>query len=111
MYVTGAQVLAFVGITSPSADETDWSDACAAAVDAAITSRLNGGIVPDPSPALDEITVAARLAAAEAYKRKEATFGVTGYSDIQGAAIRVARDYMEGVRPLLDRWRIVGGIG
>ena len=111
MYVTGAQVLAFVGVMTPSADETDWADACASAVDAAITSRLGGAVIADPSPALDELTVAARLAAAEAYKRKEATFGITGYSDLQGAAIRVARDYMDSVYPLVNRWRIVGGIG
>lgn len=111
MYVTGAQVLAFAGIDSPTADETEWADACAAAVESAITSRLNGAVIVDPSPALDELTVAARLAAAEAFKRKEATFGVTGFSDLQGAAIRVARDYMDGVKPLVDRYRIVGGIG
>lgn len=110
MYVTGAQVLAFVGIESPSAAETEWSDACAAAVEAAITSRLGGAVIADPSPAFDELSVAARLAAAEAFKRKEATFGITGYSDLQGAAIRVARDYMDGVKPLVDRYRIVGGI-
>lgn len=112
MYVTGAQVLAFVGIEgTPSAEDTEWSDACAAAVEAAIISRLGGAVIADPSPALDELSVAARLAAAEAFKRKEATFGVTGYSDLQGAAIRVARDYMDGVYPLVNRWRIIGGIG
>lgn len=112
MYVTGAQVLAFFGIVGPDAGETEWANACAAAVDAAIVSRLGVGVViPDPSLALDELTVAARLAAAEAFKRKEATFGVTGYSDLQGAAIRVARDYMDGVYPLVNRWRVIGGIG
>lgn len=111
MYVTAAQVLAFVGASSPSPDETEWATACAAAVESAITERLNGAEIVDPSPALDELAVAARLAAAEAYKRKEATFGVTGYADLQGAAIRVARDYMDGVRPIIDRYRIVGGIG
>lgn len=111
MYTTGAQVLAFAGIVSPDAEETEWADACAAAVDAAITLRLGGAVIADPSLAMDELKVAARLAAAEAFKRKEATFGVTGYSDLQGAAIRVARDYMDGVYPLVNRWRIVGGIG
>lgn len=111
MYVTGAQVLAFAGITSPSEAETEWADACAAAVNAAIVSRLNGAVIADPSEARDELTVAARLAASEAFKRKEATFGLTGFSDLQGAAIRVARDYMDGVKPLVDRYRIVGGIG
>ena len=111
-YVTGVQVLAFVGadvgITSA---ETEWADACAAAVNAAIEYRLGGAVILDPSLAMDEIKVAARIAAGEAYKRKEATFGITGYSDLQGAAIRVARDYMDGVYPLINRWRTIGGIG
>ena len=110
-YVTGGEVLAFVGISSPSSAESDWADACAAAVESAIGIRLGGAVIEEPSGAHDELTVAARLAAAEAYKRKEATFGVTGFSDLQGAAIRVARDYMDGVYPVVNRHRIVGGIG
>lgn len=114
MYVTAAQVLAFVGIEgTPSDAETEWATACAAAVESAIVERLGGAEIADPSAALDELSVAARFAAGEAYKRKEATFGVTGYADLQGAAIRVARDYMDGVYPLVNRYRATaaGGIG
>jgi len=105
MYVDGAAVLAFVGATAPSTDETAWADAVAAAVESAITERLNGATIADPSPARSELEVAATIAAAEAYKRKEAIFGVTGYSDIQGTAIRVARDYMDSVYPIVNRYR------
>jgi hypothetical protein len=110
-YVTGAEVLTFVGASAPSADEEAWADACAAAVESAITERLGGAVIADPSGALDELKVAARIAAAEAYKRKEAIFGVTGFADLQGNAVRVARDYMDGVRPIVDRYRIYTGIG
>ena len=110
-YVSGAEVLTFVGADTPDTDETNWATACAAAVESAITQRLNGAVIADPSGAHDELHVAARIAAAEAFKRKEAIFGVTGYADLQGAAIRVARDYMDSVRPIIDRYRIVGGIG
>lgn len=111
MYVTAAQVLSGAGIVTPSDDETEWAEACAAAIESAIVERLGGAEIADPSGALDELSLAARLAALEAFKRKEAVFGVTGYADLQGAAIRVARDYMDGVRPIVDRYRIVGGIG
>lgn len=110
-YVTGAQILAFVGAGAGSVDEQEWAGACAAAVESAIIERLGGAVIADPSGALDELSAAARIAGAEAYKRKEATFGLAGYADLQGAAIRVARDYMYGVQPLIDRYRIVGGIG
>lgn len=108
-WVTGADVLAFVGVDSPSAGESTWADAVALAVSQGIDRRLNGGTVPPDSQA--EVEVAATLAAAEAFRRRSAPFGVTGYSDLQGVAIRVARDYLEGVRPLVDRWSNGPGIG
>jgi len=110
-YVTGPEITTFVGAESPDADETAWASACASAVQAAIEHRLNGAVVTDPSPAFDELRVAARIAGGEAYKRKEATFGVTGYADLQGAAIRVAKDYVEGVRPIINRYAMRGGSG
>jgi hypothetical protein len=112
-YVTGGEVLTQVGATSPDADETAWAGLVAGAIESAIAVRLNGAVIVDPSPAFTEIKVAALIAAQEAYKRKEAVFGVTGFADLQGAAIRVARDYMDGVRPILDRYRLGagGGIG
>jgi hypothetical protein len=45
---------------------------------------------------------------AEEMQRREATFGLTsGYTDLGGTPFRVARDPLEGVRPMLDRWRRV----
>src|SRR5262245_30296471 len=108
IYVTGAQVLTFVGISTPSGEETEWAGACASAVNAGIDDRLNEFTVDDPSPGFDELKVAARYAAAEAFKRKEAAFGLTGYSDIEGAAIRVSRDYLTGIAPIIARWTIPG---
>ena len=110
MYVTGAEVLTHVGNPAPGpGEDADWADAVAAAVESAITARLNGAVIVDPSPAFDELHVAAILAAAEAYKRKEAAFGLTGFADMQGAAIRVARDYLDGVYPIVNRYRNVAG--
>ena len=108
-WVTGAEVLAFVGVESPTAGESTWADAVAAGVSVGIDRRLNGGTVPPDSEA--EVRVAATLAGAEAYKRRSAPFGVTGYADLAGVGIRVARDYLEGVKPLVDRWSNGPGIG
>lgn len=98
--LTGTQILAFVGVKVPSTVESTWADACAAAVVSGITVRLNGAT----PAAFDELDVAALIAGAECYKRREATFGLTGYADMEGAAIRVARDYLDGVAPLINRY-------
>ena len=110
-YVTGPEVTTFVGIVTPTAEEIAWALACASAVQSAITHRLNGAVIIDPSDAFTELRVAARLAGGEAFKRKEATFGVTGYADMQGQAIRVAKDYVEGIRPIINRYAIGAGVG
>ena len=109
-WVTGAEVLAFVGIDAPKPGESEWADAVAIAVSSGIDTRLNGGAVPAGAPEA-EVRVAATLAAAEGFRRRTAPFGVTGYADLQGVAIRVARDYLEGVRPLVDRYSNGPGIG
>ena len=109
-WVTGDGVLLFVGVTDPTPGETVWADSVAKAVSSGIDTRLNGGVVP-PGYATEEVQVAATLAAAEAFKRAAAPFGVTGYADLSGVAIRVARDYLEGVKPLVDRYSNGPGIG
>jgi hypothetical protein len=101
-YVTAAEVLDYVGA---SAGETDWATTAADAVNAAITTAC-ADIDLDTPPAgfVDEVTYAALVAAGEAFKRREAPFGVTGYSDVSGAAIRVSRDYLDTIRPILQRY-------
>jgi hypothetical protein len=108
-FPTGAEILAFVGVTSPSAPETAWANACAKAIEDGVTVRLNGAAITDPLP--DELYAASMLAGAEAYKRREATFGSTGYADLEGNARAVARDYLEGIKPIADRYGNGPGIG
>jgi len=116
-WVSADSILGAVGITAPDADASAWAAACAAAVNAGIDVRLRG--VPyltppvDPPVPLDpaaypELTFAAQVAGAEAYKRREAVYGLTGYVDLEGAAIRVARDYLEGVAPIIARYATTG---
>jgi hypothetical protein len=101
-FVTAADVLAQVGAPNPSQVETDWATLVAGAVNDGITARLDGAAITDPPP--PELVTAARYAASEAYKRREIPFGVTGYADLSGAAFRVAKDYLEGIRPIVDRY-------
>lgn len=110
-YVSGADVLAFSGIDTPNAFETEWSTLCAGAVQSAFDVRLSGVTIVDPSPQFTELKLAARLAASEAFKRREAVFGLTGYADLNNAAIRVARDYVTGVEPIIARYTLRGGVG
>jgi len=113
-WVTGDQILGAVGVTLPAdAESKAWADACAAAVSAGIDARLVALPVDPPAPPLDpgaypELTFAATVAGAEAYKRREAVYGLTGYVDLEGAAIRVARDYLEGVAPIIARYATFG---
>lgn len=108
MFVTGEEVLAYVGVKTPGTLEQEWADLCAAAVNDGINVRLNGAVITDPPPS--ELKTAAQMAAGEAYKRRETPFGVTGFSDVEGQAIRIARDYLDGVKPLIDRYGAGPGI-
>lgn len=107
VFVTGADVLTHVRVSMPTASDTAWADFCADAVNAAINRFLGSAADPIDPEALLEITPNALTAAGDAYRRRDAPFGLSSYSDISGVATRVARDYLEGVRPQLERWRAV----
>jgi len=110
MFVTPEDVIAYVGVKTPSQADTDWATLVASAVDSGITVRLNGAVIIDPSPAMDELHLAATFAAGEAYKRREVAFGGTGFADIE-AASALARDYLSAVAPQIDRYGNGPGIG
>ena len=110
-WVTADAILGAVGVATPAdAEATAWAEACAAAVNAGIDRRMTGVPMIDPPDvtAYPELVFAATVAGAEAYKRREAVYGLTGYVDLEGAAIRVARDYLEGVAPIIARYATVG---
>ena len=109
--LTGAQILTFVGNKTPTTEDTDWADMVAKALVSGLTSRLNGAVIASPSGAEDELNLALLLGGAEGYKRKEATFGSTGYADPEGNAIKLARDYLDSVKPLVNRYSAGPGIG
>ena len=110
--VTGAQILSFVGNgTAPKPEDIAWADAVANAVTQGLLVRLNGAVLALPSAGEDELNVALLLAGAEGYKRREATFGSSGYADLEGNANRLTRDYLEAIKPLIDRYSAGPGIG
>jgi hypothetical protein len=105
-WVTATAILTRSGAPSaPSPADLEYADLCAAAVNAGIDDVLEGAGVTGAEP---EILWVASNAGVEAYKRREAVFGITGYVDLQGAAIRVARDYLEAQRPILARYATPG---
>jgi hypothetical protein len=110
MYVSASDVLAYAGVKTPSQAETDWATQVASAVESGVNVRLNGAVIVDPSPALDEIKLAATYAAGEAYKRKEVPFGGSGFADT-ATANALARDYLASVAPQIDRHGNGPGIG
>jgi len=109
-WTTGPELLTHLGVSSPSPADSEWAALCAGAVNGGIDRRLaDAELISSSDPVLyAELRFAARIAGAEAYKRREAAFGVTGYTDLQGIAIRVARDYLESVGPIIARYATYG---
>lgn len=106
-WVDAATILTQAGAgASPSEPDTEWAEACAAAVNAGMDKRLEAVAISDPLP--PELVWVAQTAGVESYKRREAVFGITGYVDLQGAAVRVSRDYLDGAAPIIARYVLVG---
>ena len=107
-WVTADLILVRAGAPAvPADDDVAWAEACAAAVNAGLDKRLEGATyVAPPLPA--ELVWVAQTAGVESYKRREAVFGITGYVDLQGAAIRVSRDYLDAASPIIGRYATFG---
>jgi hypothetical protein len=108
--VSGTQILEQLRVTVPLPEDRTWADVCAGAVNAGISARLaDAPLVNPPPPELyAELSWAALTAGTEAYKRREAIFGLTGFVDMAGAAVRVSRDYLDSVAPIIARYATVG---
>lgn len=108
-WVTGAEILEHAGVSNPAPEDSAWADACADAVNGGFAWRLEGAtFINPPGELAPELVTAARGCGVETYKRKEAPFGLTGYVDLQGAAVRIARDPLEAVGPILERYATRG---
>jgi hypothetical protein len=109
VWVDGAAILAHVGNATPTQTDASWADACASAVTDGINRRLRAAADPLPDGALAELTAAALVGGTEAYKRRKAPFGITGYVDLQGSAIRVSRDWLDSIDPMIRRYASLVG--
>ena len=107
-WVTADEIRAQAGGLAPDPGDT-WALACAAAINAGIDRRLAGIETPAVTrDDLPEVAWSAQTAGVEAYKRREAVFGLTGFADLQGAAIRISRDYLEAIAPQIARYATFG---
>lgn len=106
-WVDPGTILERAGAKNPTPADEEWAAACADAVNAGLDRRLEGAVyVAPPLPA--ELVWVASQCGVESYKRREAVFGLTGYVDLQGAAVRVARDYLEAAAPIIARYATFG---
>ena len=105
--VDGEAITDAAGIASPSAEEEAWADACAAAVNAAYATRLNGYSVEAASSAEDELGRAALLDGLAAYRDKDAPYGILSIG-ADGEAIRVGADIIRAGHPALMRYALPG---
>lgn len=107
-WVTAEEILLQAGAPVPALQpDIDWATICASAVSDGLDHKLID-VAPVLDPTTAELRWVALEAGVEAYKRREAVFGVTGYSDLQGVAIRVARDYLDAYNPIIARYTIPG---
>jgi hypothetical protein len=98
-YVTGAAILAHAHVTSPTSDEEDWADACAASIEALIDERLADVTVEAASNAEAELTAAALIDGAALYATRE-TAPTGRPADLADAAV--------ALRPVLRRYGTPG---
>ena len=114
--VTEAQLAAHVG--GQVGDE--WVIASTAAANAAVLRYLGrafeDGVGAPADPPLDplppEVFTATMTAAADMYHRRQAPLGISSALDLAGMPLRVTRDWLAGVAPMLDRYRdLRQGIG
>lgn len=107
-YVTGSAILSFLGIGSPTADQTTWAGQCADAVDAAIVTRLDGYTLTADGE--DEMEVAALTDGAMLFKSKASPFGILSYGPDQ-ETVRIGSDALRTVLPVIYRQHSTAGIG
>ena len=107
-YVTGAQILAHVGKSSPSAADTTWAGLCADAIQAAILARLDGETPTAGGD--DELAVAALTDGAALFNSRAAPHGILSVGP-DGDAVRLGADSLRAVQKVIWRVHSTAGIG
>lgn len=102
--VTGASLVAALGTTGV---DSTWAATCAAQVNAAITTRLNGYTVAASSSAEAELTRTALLDGIAAYKDRDAPHGILSVGP-DGEVVRVGSDIVRWSAPVILRYAVPG---
>ena len=95
MAVTLAEFQAYVGT-----DETDFPQECLTAGHALVTKHI-GAVTGIPVSIHDQSVL---IASSELFHRRSAPNGVAQFASFDGSPIRVAKDPMNAVYPLLQRY-------
>jgi hypothetical protein len=103
MWVDAESGLDFVRVSAPNTDEQKWAISLAKAISSGIDAYLGSTIIFNYD--VEEIESAALRAFGYAWKYREAPFGEAQWLDEQGGAIRLAGDWLEPIKPILNRYR------
>lgn len=101
-YVTGAEILAHVRNTSPTAADTAWAATCADAVEGAIAERLGDGALTPTASQTDELMAAAVQDGAALYTARNAPHGILSTSP-DGDVARLGSQILRMCDPILHR--------
>jgi hypothetical protein len=93
MAVTLEEFQAYVGT-----DETDFPEECLTS-GLALVTRFIGAVTTVPTALKDQATL---IASSELFHRRSAPQGVAQFASLDGTPVRVARDPMIAVYPLLQ---------
>lgn len=94
----------------PSDPDLPWLGLLADSVCDQVRQYLDSPTDPLLDPVPYPVTTASVLALVEAYKRKDATFGITGAWSGDGVALRISRDWLDGVKAALNPYRVKFGV-
>ena len=96
---------------APTDPDLAWLGLLADSVVEQVRSALDSPTDPLTYPVPAPVTVASILALVEAYRRKDAPFGVVGAWSADGVTLRVSRDWLDGVHAALQPYRVSFGVG
>jgi hypothetical protein len=106
-YVTGAAILTHVGNAAPTAADTAWATACAAAIEAVIAHRMADVTVAAAGPIEAELIRAGTQDGAAAYVAREAPHGIRSLAPDQDV-VRMGADIVRELEPVFQRYALPG---
>ena len=96
---------------SPTDPDLPWLAQLADAVVELVALYLDPGAgATPPATVPPSVTTSSILALIDAYRRKDATFGIIGAWSPDGTALRVSRDWLDGVKAALQPFRVRFGV-